>query len=335
MRASIPGMALALLAATTAQASDPSSGLKQCLELKGSTSDRLACYDALAQKLEDTPYTTPPRPAASAPSAKSRKGFELDREWTPNPDKFFSAYQQNYMLVFEKSSHPNSAPTSSNPLNQVPYTYTLDNKESKFQVSLKSDVFDISDNDSLWIAYTQQSFWQMYDASHSRPFRESNYEPELIYSHRMNKAYPIMGLTPRMLNFGFLHQSNGQSLPRSRSWNRVYVQAGLERDFGERSKLAVLVRPWVRVKEKPADDDNPDITHYLGYADVVVRYWGDQTVYALTARIRSLQLDWDFRIPGLNGLNMHVQYFTGYGESLIDYNQRHDALGVGFSLPYE
>lgn len=332
--------AVVLLLASTgiANAFDAESGLKRCLELKSDARERLACYDSLAQKLNDRAdiqAAAKPPPARTARAERGSDGFELDSLWRPGQHKAFSAYRQNYLLFFTKTLQPNNAPTSPNLSNQVPYAYSLDNKEAKFQISFKSDVLDISNRDAVWIAYTQQSFWQVYDASHSRPFRESNYEPELIYSHLFAKESPFLGLAPRILNFGLVHQSNGQSLPRSRSWNRVYAEVGLERDFSDERKLAVLVRPWLRIRERASVDDNPDITHYLGYGDVVVRYWAGKSVYSMTAMIRSLKLDWAFSIPGLNGLDMHVQYFTGYGESLIDYNQRHDTLGVGISLPYK
>ncbi len=313
-------------------------GLQGCLELKASPEARLACYDALARANRPPAVKSAPEsPAAQkVVAAQGSDGFALDRLWSADRDKVFSNYRENYLLFFTKTFQPNNAPTSPNPLNRVPYSYALDNKEAKFQVSFKSDVYDVNASDSLWLAYTQQSFWQVYDAAHSRPFQESNYEPEFIYSHRFDERQsPIFGMTPRILNFGLLHQSNGQSLPRSRSWNRVYAETGLEKDYEDGSKLALLVRPWMRIRENPSNDDNPDITHYLGYGDVVMRYWSGGSMYSARVMIRSLQLDWAFRIPGLKGLDLHVQYFTGYGESMIDYNQRHDTLGIGISLPYE
>ncbi|HQT26603.1 MAG TPA: phospholipase A, partial [Burkholderiales bacterium] len=139
------------------------------------------------------------------------------------------------------------------------------------------------------------------------------------------------------------HQSNGQSNPRSRSWNRLYVQAGFEDDHFNGGKLILMPRLWTRIfKEKdPLQDDNPDITHYLGYGDVQLIYVNHYSLSAI-ARIRSLQLDYSYPIDGIlkhfssdwhSDFDFHVQYFTGYGESLIDYNHRQSVWGVGVSLP--
>src|SRR5437763_13415608 len=83
--------------------------------------------------------------------------------------------------------------------------------------------------DSLWFAYSQLSYWQLFTPELSRPFRNTDHEPEVLYVAPIQSALPGEWRL-RMGGLGIVHQSNGQSLPLSRSWNRVYLLAGAEKD---------------------------------------------------------------------------------------------------------
>lgn len=272
-------------------------------------------------------------------SPKTAQDRDLAANWTPS-DPLLRVYKQNYFLFYSHSSQPNSAPTSPNTKDQAPFSYPLDNKEMKFQISIKAHMLGEARH-TMWFGYTQLSFWQIYDTEHSGPFRDTNHEPELIYSYRPESLSLGSGISAKFLNSGIVHQSNGQALPRSRSWNRMYVQVGLESDFGDNGKLALLPRAWRRLGGGgTADDDNPDIMHYLGYGDIEARYYYGQGVLSAIAKRRSLQLDLAIPAPSLFGIKVHntdfhLQVFSGYGESLIDYNQRHSTVGIGMSLPFE
>ena len=261
----------------------------------------------------------------------------LDAEWPrPMQVKRISAYRQNYLLATYTSS-PNNAPTSPNPLNVVTPDYQPQADELKFQISIKARISELAGG-MVWFGYTQQSYWQFFNSDNSRPFRESNYAPELIYSYQLNKESGF-GLLPRVLNVGLEHQSNGQSLPRSRSWNRIYAQGGWENDDFFGNTLVVMPRVWWRVHENAQDDDNPDITHYLGYGDLNLRYLvhrsdNKDTIFDMLIRRRSAQFDLSVPVVGSSDLSFHLQYFTGYGESLIDYNQKHNTTGIGFSAMF-
>lgn len=245
------------------------------------------------------------------------------------------SYQPVYLLPAIWTSKKNSLPSSPNPDNTVTEPQLLDSVESKFQISLKTKaiegVFANGEGD-LWLGYTQSSRWQVYNSEDSRPFRETNYEPEASLVFRTN--YNLLGLNGRLLGFTLNHQSNGRSDPLSRSWNRVMLNLGFERD-----NFALMLRPWYRVEEDAKDDNNPDIKNYIGRGDLTANYkWNDHN-FALMLRHSlkggenshgAVQFDWAFPLKG--SLRGHLQLFDGYGESLIDYNHRATYVGLGVSL---
>jgi phospholipase A1 len=190
----------------------------------------------------------------------------------------------------------------------------------------------IGDYSDLWFAYTQSSRWQTFNGEESRPFRESDYEPELMLAFRTN--YSVLGWDGRLASIGINHQSNGRSEPLSRSWNRFIGQVGFERDG-----WTVTFRPWLRMNEDVEDDDNPDIEDFMGRGDVLVTL--DRGKHEFSAMYRhslrtgdrahgAFELNWAFPIWG--GLSGYAQFFNGYGESLIDYNRSASFFGVGVSL---
>ena len=311
---------------------------------------RHACFDGAERLPAGQPVRPPPvgavQPGGMATAAVDRPDIRtpLERLWTEPDGVGFLPYRQNYVM-FTQTSRPDDAPQSGNPANSVPYTYGLQHTEVKFAFSMKAMVVSSSilqHHNSIWFAYSQQSYWQALDAAHSRPFIESDYQPELVFSHRFGDALADRrGLQPLFVNLTLVHQSNGQSDPRSRSWNRITGQLALVDRLGDDHSLALLVRPWYRIREPVASDNNPDIGHYLGHGDVEAIYWNGDNTLSLLARIRSVQLDFSTPLlflnegkPKKNSLQFHVQVFTGYGESLIDYRQHHTSFGLGVSVPY-
>lgn len=238
-----------------------------------------------------------------------------------------------YVLPVFWSSEKNTTPYSPNPDNVVPYQ-NLDSTELKFQLSLKTKALEniFGNNGDLWVGYTQASHWQAYNSAESRPFRETSYEPEASLMFRTN--YQLLGLNGRMLGVTINHQSNGQSDPYSRSWNRVMLNIGLERE-----NFAVVLRPWYRIPESTNNDNNPDIKNYIGRGDLTAFYKYNEHNFSLMLRHTlkggdesrgAMQFDWTFPIKG--NLRGQFQYFNGYGESLIDYNHRSNYIGIGISL---
>ncbi len=350
------GMALGLACAATALANDGREGdarsIADCHAI-GNRMARLDCYDSVTRRDEGRRAREQER-AGGAPAGASTRiapaGGILGEYWgfdaAAEESKFeIRQYHQNYLVAYGTSPF-NIAPQTS-PERVYGDQPSTDPKGVKFQVSAKVRIFDRDDHAwGLWLAYTQQSWWQMFDTPGSRPFRETNYQPEVIVALRP-ELFGVKndgdGFAWRLLNFGVAHQSNGQAGAASRSWNRVYAEAGFERDWKEGGQLALLARGWARIGEEPDDDDNPGITDYLGHGDLRAVYRRGDWLFTAMARgnLRTGRGAGELAVafPLVRASEArafpfkgYVQVFTGYGESLLDYNWRQTTVGIGLML---
>jgi phospholipase A len=202
--------------------------------------------------------------------------------------------------------------------------------ETKFQISLAKplfyDVFGL--RESLVAAYTQTSWWQI--TKKSSPFRETNYQPEIFLNFASPKYLEKIGI--QNLKFGLLHESNGRDGSKSRSWNRAYVQGDLV--YGN---LTISPRVWSVIGEK---NDNKEILNYIGHGDLRLSYKLNDQIFSLMLRNNlhfdktnkgAAEISYMFPIFS-NGVYGYLQYFTGYGESLIDYDRHTDKVGLGFVI---
>ena len=243
----------------------------------------------------------------------------------------FVGYRPTYILPLTWVKDPNSLPTSPS-LGANEYDYDLEREEAKYQISFKIPLLTgiLDDRTTLWFGYSQQSFWQVYNRDDSTPFRETNYEPEMFVRYQADFGIGKGNLNT--LSIGLNHQSNGQSEPRSRSWNRVIGSATYS--YG---RWLFMVQPWYRIPEG-SDDDNPDIERYLGHADYTTVYkLTEDRTFSLTLmnNLRSdnkTSVEFGYSFPMGDSVKGFFQYYNGYGESLIDYNHRIERFGIGIML---
>lgn len=251
---------------------------------------------------------------------------QLERESTRNPFAI-TTHRRNYLFPLSYATHPNytafrDISTASGP----------NDLEVKFQFSAKVNLVEdfFGNTGDLYFAYTQRSWWQAYNTESSSPFRETNYEPEVFME--FDNAFRLFGWTNTRNRIAFNHLSNGRSMPLSRSWNRFYLES-----IFQRGDWAVAVAPHWRVPESKSDDDNPDIDRYMGYGDVTVarRINGDQEATLMmrgNPSAGNLGTQFDYSWPMFGNIRGHVQYYYGYGESMIDYDHRSHRLSLGFSV---
>jgi phospholipase A1/A2 len=318
---------------------------------------RLACYDRLFRDVPPQTAAQPAAPAVQRPALApfapasapllaadrpaASESFTKAWELTPEAKRgtfVVRTYLPNFVLPLHWSSSINQAPSSPThgAVTGLPAYRPVD---AKLQISLRAKVAEgllLPDAD-LWFAYTQRSFWQVWNPQQSSPFRNTDYQPEAIYVIPTPKSW---GSLPgnwhwRMTQLGIVHQSNGQSGGLSRSWNRVYAAAAFDRgEFG------LTLRVHQRLGEN-TNDDNPDLTHFVGNTEVVASWLPGLATASLTWRTHavtgqrgSVQFDWTYPVVRSqpSGLRWYAQVFSGYGETLLDYNHRQTSFGLGLTL---
>lgn len=205
--------------------------------------------------------------------------------------------------------------------------------EVLFAISLKLRVFSLP----LYLGYSQKSFFQAYNGGDSKPFRENDFNPELFYRFIPADRERWFHLGA---DVGLEHESNGQRLPDSRSWNRIYIAP-----FRAQGKSLVYWKWWYRIpedKSRPRDDpkrdDNPDIQDYYGYSELHVeqQFFGDQLAH-LMFRYNPVRgrgaVNLQYSIPGPgNNFFWSLYVWNGYGESLLDYNRSITRVGLGITV---
>ncbi|MFT3718839.1 phospholipase A [Pseudorhodoferax sp.] len=253
-------------------------------------------------------------------------------------------------LSMAQSSNVNRTPGTPNPDNQSTDVDGYRRSEARIQLSVRTKIAqglltprEGGAVDSLWLGYSQQSFWQVFTPQLSRPFRATDHEPELIYVYP--STLDLGSWRVRYSGLGLVHQSNGQSLPLSRSWNRVYLMGGMESKDG---RFRLTGRVWKRIHESADSDDNPDIVEHIGRAELTGSWTlSNRDNLLLTLRHPlinangkgSARLEWMHALGPQgeggwlrSGLRLHTQLFHGYGDSLIDYNVRKTVFMLGLSL---
>lgn len=234
-------------------------------------------------------------------------------------------YDTNYLLFTHTSD------LNKRSIKEYEWADNAQNQEIKFQVSLGFPVWRgiAGSNSLLGMSYTQKSWWQAFNANESAPFRETNYEPQMFLGWETD--YRFGDWVVRELELGFNHQSNGKAEPTSRSWNRIYG-----RMMAQNGNFQVDLKPWWRVPESAKNDDNPNITDYLGHYRLKLGYkLGESTLtasgtYNWSSGYGGAELGWSH--PITSHVRFYTQLYSGYGESMIDYDHKQTRIGLGFML---
>jgi outer membrane phospholipase A len=216
-----------------------------------------------------------------------------------------------------------------------------DGYSARFQISFKYRLFDQGaglGRDQPWLAgfyfgYTQNSLWDL--SAQSKPFRDTSYRPSLFWKwERSDEKTWLDGF-----RVGVEHESNGKDGERSRSINTLFVRPEWRWAFRDGAKVEFTPKVYGYLDKS----DNRDIDRYRGYVDWRLRYdsgenWIATGVTRLSPQGKgSFLLDLSRRVRDLKfgpiGGYVHFQFFTGYGEDILDYNMRRKTqLRIGFAI---
>jgi len=216
--------------------------------------------------------------------------------------------------------------------------------EAELQVSLKinigNNLFGLGEK--YYLSYSQKSFWQIYE--NSSPFRETNYNPEMFVVFPISD--PSTAFNLRSITFAYAHLSNGQGQThdtaqytyayedpdnRSRGIDNLYLNF-----IFQHKTFITEFKVWTPPIEKKEKSDNPDIMDYLGYTRLKFTYFWGENMFTLMGRgnlnTRIGAIEATYSYPLVNGTYFYAKVFSGYGESLIDYNNQVTKFSLGFSF---
>ena len=217
-------------------------------------------------------------------------------------------------------------------------------EESKFQFSFKYRLFNSKGylaEKAPWVSgfhlgYTQRAIWNL--KNDSKPFEDTSYMPEVFY------LLPKIDLNvDRISAFGiqagFQHESNGKDGIDSRSTNYLYIEPVMGVHLAGPYYMKIAPKIYTYVANE--DENNGDLEDFRGYFDLEVGIL-DPEGFALNSHLwwakegATIQLDLTYSMARLLGksLNFYLQaqYFSGYAETLISFNERNDAFRLGFSI---
>jgi phospholipase A1 len=220
-------------------------------------------------------------------------------------------HEENYVLPYYH--------TSPKPLGAHQST------DLKYQFSLKLSLIG-NGHQSLSFAYTQKSFWQAYDAKNSRPFRETNYNPEVFLR---------LGSRVLFFDIGYEHESNGNEDPISRSWDRAYLSFHLQLP-----RFKLQLKSWAILAEEksgPDYEERPEaIKTYMGYNELTFGFWMGNVILKTSARMNfgsnKGRIENSLLIPLGRQLFLASVYTHGYADELRNYNRNVETYGIGLLI---
>jgi len=285
--------------------------------IRGPATLELTNYNALVLAVSDSPAMTNLALAPLAPPF-SRRGTNA----TTQVGQQLASYLNNHISPYE-------------PIYFMLGSYPA----AEFQLSLKYRIFaftnDVNPLANLYFAYTQTSFWDVISRDPS--FYDTSYKPsgfiyypEVLF-HDSEVKLDLQG--------GGEHESNGRGGSAERSLNTVYFQPTLRYQATTNLSFALQPRFWDYLS---VGDYDTDLANYRGYGDLTGSVMYDKVQFATKVTLgkdgnnAGWQFDLRFNLPAFFRFNpaIQIEYFTGYGQTLRQYNQYSSGIRAGLCLWY-
>lgn len=204
------------------------------------------------------------------------------------------------------------------------------NSDAKFQVSIRNRLTNstLPFKTYLFLTYTQKAYWSVF--KESLPFRDLNYNPTLGIGRALVRNNRFLGT----LTMQFEHESNGKDGLDSRSWNKISFATYLA--FNDRWTFQSKV--WIPIVD---GGNNKDIVDYTGWGFAALDYSSPMQKYNASCIVTkrgganlnaNVELNFSIRLFSDDNQFFFVQYYNGYGESLLDYKEYRQRLRIGILL---
>jgi len=213
--------------------------------------------------------------------------------------------------------------------------FTAQGSDAKFEIGFKQRLYnrDLPLDVIPFVTYRQKAFWDIYQDSF--PFRETNYNPTFGFTKLFFQGEEFN----YSLHIAFEHESNGRDGMESRSWN--FFSLAYYKPINE--NLNFRAKAWVPVGNL---SDNEDILSYRGYFNFGITCRATQNLFvevdiqpAYDTKLQgNVKAGLSYKISKNSNQYLYLQYFGGYSEDLIQYDNSVSNLRLGIvfkDLPFQ
>lgn len=227
---------------------------------------------------------------------------------------YFTLYKDNYFI-------------GGTTIGQTP---SKTNSDVKFQISIAQRLTKstLPFNTYLFLMYNQKCFWNVFEKS--MPMHDFNFNPGIGLTRLIIVKNRLVGKATMIIE----HESNGKDGTESRSWNRITFGANIFID----PHFMIHGKVWIPIID---GQNNHDILRYCGIYQTGLSVTSQNNRFGLSVILTKRQgwnlnfntvVEVNYRVFKKDNQSLFLQYYNGYGESLIDYNQFHSRLRIGFVI---